>query len=398
MSPSILQLQSLGIQDVYLTHKPEINLFRYSYYRYANFATETIKLQMSESAQFGKRSSCIIQKRGHLLSKMYLHIKLPQLTPSSGTYLSWCDTIGYGIFAEPIELEIGGVVVERIYPRLEDILDEFTHNTNQQDGKNLMILKSDNYVSTIYNATKPVDLVIPLNFWFTKDYQTGFPLIGVTRQEIKINFKLRPFSECVNYDGADPNEVSIIDSEILAEYIYVDDSIAEQMLKQKYQYIIDQSQYNGDEFIPSNTSIVNADIKFNHPVKEIYFGCVTTDNIENNNHFVYSDSNDDPIISQASLLLDGKRRFELLDEAIYRLKYPFQVHSVISSKYIYIMPFALKPEHIQPTGSINMSTFNDITLSLKMRGNNPDCFLFVFAKSYNVITIENGILTMEFAS
>ena len=397
MSPSILQLQSLGIQDLYLTNKPEINLFKYSYYRYGNFAAQTVKLPMSEIAAFGRKSTCIIPRKGHLLSKLYLHIKLPELTPVSG-YLSWCDTIGYAIFSDPIELEIGGVVVDRIYPRFEDIYDEYTHNTNQQDGKNLMILKSDNYVSTIYNASKPNNLIIPLSFWFTKDYKMSLPLINISRQDIKVNFKFSEFSKCINYDGPDPLESSILDSEVIAEYIYVDDQIAEQMLKQKFEYIIDQTQYNGDDFITANSSTFNTDIKFNHPVKELYFGCVTSENISNNNHYVYSGSGGDPIISQASLLLDGKQRFEFFDESIYRLKYALDVHSVVPTKYIYIIPFAIKPEHIQPTGSINMSTFNDITLSLKLRQNNPDCYLFVFAKSYNVVTISDGLLKIEFAS
>ena len=60
------------------------------------------------------------------------------------------------------------------------------------------------------------------------------------------------------------------------------------------------------------------------------------------------------------------------------------------------MPFALKPEDDQPTGSLNMGRFDEVLLSLKMNPNNPNCKLYVFGIMYNVVTIENGSLTFEF--
>ena len=104
MSPGILQLQSTGVQDVYLTKDPQINIFKYNYYRYVNFATESVRLELNEMPNFGKHFSCNITKRGHLLSKLYLHIKLPRLEKKNGEYVCWTDGIGYGIFEDAIEL------------------------------------------------------------------------------------------------------------------------------------------------------------------------------------------------------------------------------------------------------------------------------------------------------
>lgn len=397
MSPSILQLQSLGIQDVYLTHKPEISLFKYNYYRYANFATETLKIPLNEVATFNKKTSCDIPKKGHLLSKLYLHLKMPRLETVSGTYLSWCDTVGYAIFQDAIELEIGGVVVDKLYPRFWDIWDEFT-NSDKQLGKYLMILKSDNYRSTLHNAEKEVDLMIPLDFWFTKYYSSALPLLSMYNQDIRINFKFNDFSKVVNYDGGDPSSIPIIDSNVIAEYIFLDDTIVDTFQKQKHQYIIEQIQYNGDEIIPGNIGIHNTSLKFNHPVKELFFASAQKSNVDSNNYFVYSDSNDNSLITEAALLLDGKKRFEYLPEIIYRSTFPYQIHSTIPMKHVYCMPFSIHPEDNQPTGSINMSTFNDIVLSLKLAPNNPESYLYVYAINYNVVTIENGTLTIEFAA
>lgn len=398
MSPSLLQLQGLGIQDTYLTKDPQINIFKYTYYRYVNFATDIVKLQLNEMATFGKKTTCLIPRKGHLLSKLYLHLKLPQLTKTSGDYLCYTNAVGYAIFSEPIELEIGGVVVDRLYPQFLDMWDELS-NSSKQNGRNLMLGKSDLYRSNLYNAIKPLDIIVPLDFWFTKQYNCALPLLSMSNQEIKVNFKLRDFSDIINYDGVtSPSSKAIIDSTIIAEYIFLDDVIAEQFQSQKHSFVIQQTQYNGDEIIPASSSIHNTTLKFNHPIKEIIFACAEKNNITNNNYFVYSDTTtNDPIISEAALLLDGKKRFEYLPEFYYRSVFPDCVHSVIPLKYIYCMPFSLKPEDNQPTGSLNMSRFNDVVLSLKV--NSPvDCYVYVYGINYNIVTIENGTFTLEFAT
>ena len=135
MSPSILQLTALGIQDTYLTQNPEINIFKYKYYRYVNFATEIIEIQSNESIQFNTKFTFTIPKKGHLLSKLNLHIRLPALEPIDGTYACWADTLAYAILAEPIELEVGGVIIERLYPNMLDIKDELTTGL-KREGKN----------------------------------------------------------------------------------------------------------------------------------------------------------------------------------------------------------------------------------------------------------------------
>ena len=394
MSPSILQLQSVGLQDVYLTKDPQINIFKYTYYRYVNFSTDIVKLQLNEVASFGRRITCDIPKRGHLLSKLYLHLRLPKLTKVDGDYLSWSDTIGYSIFSEPIELQVNGIIIDKLYPHFMDAWDELT---SIDPGKKLMILKSDLYNSTSHNAEKEIDLMIPLDFWFTKQYSSALPLLSMLGQDIRLNFKFKEFSKIINYNGSEPPHIDILDSNIYAEYVFLDDVISEQFQKQKHTYIIEQVQHNGEESISSNVTDFNKLIKFNHPTKELIFFCVEKANVDNNNYFVYSRNTDElPFISEAALLLDGKYRIEYLPEFYYRTIVPHSVHSHIPMKYIYTISFSIKPEDNQPTGSINLSRFDDVTLALRMKSGNPDCFIYVYGISYNVLTIENGNFNLEF--
>ena len=398
MSPSLLQIQAVGIQDIFLTKDPQINIFKYNYYRYVNFATETVKLEFNEKVDFGKRITCDIPKRGDLLSKLHLHIRLPPLSLNGGTYACWSDSLGYAIFDDIIELQIGGEIMDRLYPQFLNVWDEFI-DESKRVGKNLMLLKSDAYVSTKYNAQNYVDLIIPLDFWFTKQYNISLPLFCLAYQDVKVSMKLKNFSACVNYDGEEPHPVSIISANIIGEYIFLDDVIRQKFINEKHQYIIEQVQYNGGELILENADVYSSRLRFNYPCKEFLFFAVENANINNNNYFVYSKTSDGtPLISEASLLLDGKLRFDSIPEYYYRSVFPMNVHSVIPTKYVYSMPFSIKPEDNQPTGSLNASNFRDITLFLKMAHGNVDLTLYVFAVSYNVLIIDKGFLSLEFLS
>lgn len=397
MPSTLLQLHALGDQDVYLTSNPQINVFKYSYYRYANFAAEVVKLFINQSPDFGRQHNCIIPRRGQLLSKLYLHIKLPKLTKTSGEYLCWTDAIGYAIFDGPIELEINGVIVDRLYPQFLNIWDELKNNSVDK-GKNLMLLKSDVYTSSYDNAIQSGDLVIPLDFWFTKSYNLALPLISLYNAgRIQINFKFRDFLDLVNYDGNDPAPQNIIEGSVFAEYIYLDDSLLPQF-SNKQTYLIEQIQYNSDDMILANMTSLNVNLNFNNAVKELVVAFVEQQQIKNNNYFVYSKQDGTPILSEMALMIEGQYRFDYLPEVYYRTVVPHAVHSNVPLKYVYSIPFALRPEDNQPTGTINMSRFDNPVLSLKIQKDVNTLFAYVFAISYNILVIENGMMYFLFNS
>jgi hypothetical protein len=159
--------------------------------------------------------------------------------------------------------------------------------------------------------------------------------------------------------------------------------------------------YQGDENIPDNQTIFQARIDFKNPCKELLFVCVDQNNLDNNNYFNYSRRSDgSSLISEVSLLLNGKHRFDYyLPEYTFRQYFPNNVHSVVPNKHLYTIPFCTKPEdYVQPTGSINLSRFDDVTLALKMNPGNPQCKLYIYGIMYNIVTISNGILTFEFVN
>ena len=400
MTGAILQLQTEGVENLLLTHEPDINVFKYTYYKYINFSSDIVRLNLNETATFGRNTSCTIFKKGHLLSKLYLQLVLPPLQNIDGTYLSWADTIGYNIFNGPIELLVDGVVIDRIYPTFMDIWDELSIDESKRKGRNLMILKSDVYRSNIYNAHKQNTLMIPLEFWFTKEYSLSLPLLSLWTDDIKINFGLKQFNECVNYDGSILPPITscqIIDSSVFAEYIWIDNPFIDMFKTNEHFYIINQAEYHGDEIISAGATNYTTRLKFSNPSKELFVTCVDIQNVINNNNFNYSRSDENPFILSVNMYLDGSLRYDNIPEFYFRCMYPDSVHECIPDKYIYTIPFSLKPEENQPTGCLSMSRFSDITLNFTLNNNNPSVYLHIYSLMYNFLTIRNGRMFFQFA-
>ncbi len=397
-------LQSKGVENLYLTQNPVVNVFKYVYAQYLDFATNLISLNLTETVNFGKKSSVIIPRDAHMLSKMYLYIKLPQLTPTSGTYACWSDTIGYGIFSSPIELTIGGTIIEKLYPEALDILDEFGLGKNKTLGMNEMLLKSDVFVSGIHNAERETELMIPLNFWFCKDYSLALPVLSLTNQEIKINFSFKNFQDVINYDGVTPPDtVSILDSKIFAEYIYFPQDFANAFMNKEHFYCVDQTVFNGLEKINTGSGIksYSSKLSFTNPLKELFFACVDSENYDTNNYFNYSMfGSEDSIVKEINMLFDNKFLFDsYFPESIFRQLYTNNNHTVIPDKYIYTIPFGIRPEDNQPTGNIVLPYFSDVKLALKLNPNLiNDVYLYIFGRVYNFISISNGNLTTLFSA
>ena len=379
-------------QESYLTSTPTVNFFTSVYNQYYNFVYESIRIPLHSDAKFGNKTNVIIPNKGHLLSKLFLEIKLPQLNKIDGTFLSWCDTVGYAIFSQPIELMIGGVIVDRLYPKCMDMMNELS-SESKRIGINRMILKSDMWRSTLYNATQTGILTIPLSFWFCNNYSLALPICMMTSQEIQINFSFNTFDNLINYDGIlgyDRNISipEILDSRLIIEYIFIDDKLLNIYKSNPLRFLIEQQTSNSREQFPAGTSIINTHLYFENSSKYILFALVSQENIDSNNHFNYSlpDYSNNyytilnqssgtvrPFITDVQLLLNGTTLYEdYLPESFFRNSTPMNVANRISDKHMYLYPFCLNSNNIlQPTGSLNLTNFDSCVLSLKMSNNIP---------------------------
>ena len=104
---SLLELVALGKQDRHIIGNPQMSFFKSVFKRHTNFSIENIKNQFNSSVNFGDKVSCIIERKGDLLSSMHLQIELPQLTSAATSLINGA---GNHIIKE-VELQMGGIQI-----------------------------------------------------------------------------------------------------------------------------------------------------------------------------------------------------------------------------------------------------------------------------------------------
>lgn len=111
-------------------------------------------------------------------------------------------------------------------------------------------------------------------------------------------------------------------------------------------------------------------------------------------------------VANMILICNGVERTPRADSVFFNQLEAYKRHSTSpTDSGIYMYSFALHPEMFQPTGSCNMSllTSNDIYFTLtdklvdRLKRTNDTLTVKAFAKSMNILTIHNGISSLEFS-
>lgn len=449
MGGGLMQIVAYGSQDVYLTGDPQITFFKTVYKRYTNFALEAIEQTFNGSADFGKRVSCTISRNGDLINSTYLQVQLPTLSVSylsiaNGsivpTYLCWCNAVGHALIRN-VEIEIGGQRIDRHYGMWLDIWDELTQDAEKKIGYNQMIGKYCSELGLIDNARYERIYYIPLQFWFCKSPGMSLPLIALQYHEVKINIEFRDAAELVvalNANGSRVSDVnyttfstmpSITDCRLYVDYVYLDTDERAKFAQNDHEYLIEQLQFTGSESLTFGQQSQKIKLNFNHPVKELIWVIQRDENAtlrgtQYNDWFNYSAAAPGtPIPSQAidlmadaKILLNGYERFTIRPQTYFRLVQPYQHHTRIPEKLIYLYSFALKPEEQQPSGTCNMSRIDTVYLNFDLTpaamlnaitANSPPQFqmsnsstgqVSIWAINYNVLRVRSGMAGLAYAN
>ena len=80
MAGAAAQLVEQGAAQQYLTGTPEITFFRVVYKQHTLFALEAVEQAFQGTPEFGRQATAVISKNGDLLTRMWLQVRLPDLT------------------------------------------------------------------------------------------------------------------------------------------------------------------------------------------------------------------------------------------------------------------------------------------------------------------------------
>jgi hypothetical protein len=414
----LLQLVATGRQDVFLTGNPQVTWFKMVYRRYTNFSIESQIIQFDNQPDFGRRISCLLPRKGDLLGPLMLEISLPAIYDSvTGEPLSYTNAIGHALIQE-ISLEIGEQQIDRQTGEWMEMWSNYTIAEDKRQGWNNMIGKTTgtsqgNSPSTSVNLFGPLNLYVPLRFWFCKNPGLYLPLLALQYHPIRINITLRPLSQLFVRDNPSdpvscdqtPTSASITSMNLYGDFIHLDVEERRRFVANDHDYLIEQVQYTNSIPIDAKASTVQIPVEFNHPLREMYW-LVQRDIAANANQwFNYTNlsigesssakNSFQNLINNALIRIEGFDRFDIRNADYFRLVQPFQYHTVIPiDDFVYSYSFCFRPEDVQPSGSMNASRLDTINLQLQMNNTvspargSANCR--VYALNHNILRIAQG--------
>ena len=269
---------------------------------------------------------------------------------------AWIPRVGHYII-EYIEIEIGRQVIDTHYGEWLDIWNMLTLRDSKQVGYNKLI--GDIPELTEYSATvKPeYELLIPLQFWFCRNIGNCLPIIALNEMDIRLNVKFRDFNKLAIYEPFTDFRIKPrMQAKLIAEYLYVDQIERLQFAKNKLEYIIDVLYYQ-NTIINKNDitdTIYDTRIYFQNICKELIWFIDRCDN-----DFIVPNRN----IIRSSIRCNSQLREAFKSNIYYNYVKPYECNNRSPEDGIMAYNFALFPENIQPSGGINLSGYENITIT-----------------------------------
>ena len=312
MTGGLLQIVAYGAQDMYLTNNPQITFFKVVYRRHTNFSIEVFEHTFLDKPNFGTRTVLTLPRNGDLVTQMCLRITVPSVTPNEGSRFAWVKRLGYAIM-ESIEVEMGGVIVDKQLGIWLDIWQELS--SNRHDKGYAKMLGDVQEMTRLDNNVKPqYNLFIPLKFWFNRHNGLALPIIAIQYHEIRFNLKLNNLNKLIITDKKFNRNINIdiLDVSLLVDYIYLDKEERKRFAQIGHEYLIEQVQFTGEE--PVSFYKIKEQLHFNYPTKELIWAMRNGNYTTGKDYLCYTHKSDwnneiqkcsEQIIEDSILLSDG---------------------------------------------------------------------------------------------
>ena len=410
----LLQLVANGKQDVFLTGNPQVTWFKMVYRRYTNFSIESSSIPFDTQPDFGRRLTCLIPKKGDLLGPLWLEITLPALKDSiTGAPLSYTNAIGHALLQE-LTFEIGEQEIDKQTGEWMELWSNYVVTADKQEAWNNMIGKvqgasQGNASSQMVGLFGPLTLQVPLRFWFCKTPGMYLPLLALQYHPVRLNITLRSLNKLFVNDTptATPcdqsaSPVSITSLQLYGDYIHLDLEERRRFVSNSHEYLIEQVQYTSSSPIDVSAQTIQIPMEFNNPIREMYWVIQRDAAINAHQYFNYTNysigetaPSYENLITTALLRIEGYDRFDKRMADYFRLAQPFQYHTVVPiNDYVYSYSFCFRPEDVQPSGSMNASRLNTMTLQLELNAlvtpRRGTANARIYALNHNILRIVDG--------
>jgi hypothetical protein len=426
MPGSYLQLVAQGKEDQHIYGSINNSYFTKVFRKQTNFAIETIPIQFNTGTDFGEKITVVLPRKGDLIRSCILRVEIPALNDPLYSGISYVNSIGHALI-EDVEILIGDTIIDKFNGEWLEIWSSYYIPEDKRAVYADMVGKYPMYSlppylkdqDTFFTKGSRGYLYIPLPFWFTRDIGMTLPMVALQMHEVRINIKLRRFRDLIfNIDLEDPTpaclaDVPILhidDAELLCDYVFLAEDERVAVANAQHEFIIDDVQMFNKVGVACNETPVNIKLPFNRPVRAIYWTIQRVSAVVYGDYFNYNcklisePGSRLPILETATIQLEGHDKYEkLMHETYFRQVVPFMAYTATPvDNFIYSISFAIAPGKTRPSGSLNATKINDLTLKLNFYNvaigstspiipSTKNYYVNVYAQSYNVLRIFKGI-------
>jgi hypothetical protein len=367
MSAALIDLVSVGAQDVYITGNPEVSFFRQNYKRHTNFAIKPERMDYIGTFGSGNEVSIPIKSKGDLLS--YVWIENANINTRNNDASIFSNAEASETSPTEFSLWIGGQEVTK----LDTLFINTVHNTlyNESQAKATCAMTTQDGGDNVSTGS----YIIP--FFFSEDWTKSLPLVGLQYHEVEIRIKCRNGTFDLNSNRP----------KVYGSYVFLDTQEREFFANGEHELLITQTQYQ-----PMSASDTSIDLTyFNHPVKAVHIAA------GNKSTTAYE-------FTDASMFINGVPLFENMTGEYHRNVVPSRhcsiLNNTVGSEQIYTWPFCLTMNKSQPTGTLNFSRIDNAKININGPGPvTPNINMIrAYAVNYNILRIKNGMGGIAFGN
>ena len=385
MSGGIVQLVATGPQDAWLTGKPEVSFYRSNYKRYTHFANSVERQVIQGTPIAGGISTIRFEKKGDLLTYVYLTAK--DSNGSSIAGLNWSNVI------DKIDLYIGGQIVDTHDIEYMTDIEPITGAQNW----------SQRYLGSNATFNNQKAAFLPLKFFFCKDWAVALPLIALQFHDVELRItwsaNLASTSGMPTGIPAGSPAYSSLQYICWANFTYLDQGERDWFAKSSHDLLVTQVQRVLMGTAPTQ------ELALAQPVKFIAFPCI-------NYNQLYATGSANAINSTLKTQVNGvdvgeaRHLSHWIDVPQY-YNTPWGYYHNNTTANVAIISYCLDTSKLQPTGTLNFSRLDTFRIvvppaltgglsNLAPAINYPTPYLY--AVNYNVLRIQNGLGSLLYAN
>jgi len=387
MSGGIVQLVATGAQDAWLTGKPEVSFFRSSYRRYTHYASSLERQVIQGAPIAGGISTIRFEKKGDLLNYIYLTAR-----DGNGSVIpivNWSNVI------DKVEFMIGGQVIDTqdvtYSSQIEPVTGAQNYSQRSLVGNAGNHLSSNNSISGFY----------PLKFFFNKDWSVSLPLVSLQFHDVELRITWSTnLAAATNFNGnANSANYNTLQYIAWCSFTYLDQAERDYFANTPQDLLITQVQRT--IVLASQTM---QELALAQPVKFLAFtsnsyaqtyGALGVNSALVKDHMLKTQVNGVDVGEFRHL-----SAFVELPQ-YYNTPFGYLPNGVdAGTANVGIISYCLDTSKLQPTGTLNFSRLDTyrivvpptITIGALIKST------FLYAVSYNVLRIQNGLGSLLYAS